>query len=370
MKISFLELGATYQELRTGMDAAWRRVMDSGWYLFGPEVESFEREFAEYCEAPHCVGVANGLEALTLLLKAYGIGPGDEVVVPANTYIATWLAVTHAGATPVPVEPDPIYYNIDPGRIAAVLTPRARAILPVHLYGAPADMDPILDLARGRGLAVIEDAAQAHGARYLGRRVGNLSDATAFSFYPSKNLGAFGDAGAVVTRDAGIAGRVRVLGNYGSAKKYYNEAAGHNSRLDSLQAAMLRVKLGVLDEWNGRRRRIAARYLASFADLPELILPAVPEWAEPCWHLFVVRHPRRDNLQEHLAAHGIGTLIHYPIPPHLSGAYASAGWREGDFPVTEEIARTALSLPMNPQMTDEAVEAVIGAVRSFIEKKR
>lgn len=365
MRVPFLDLGASYRELKEQLDCAYHRVMESGWYVFGKELESFEEEFAAYCGAPYCVGVANGLEALTLLLKAYGIGPGDEVIVPSNTYIATWLAVSHAGAAVVPVEPDWSTYNLDAHRLEAALSSRTRAVLPVHLYGLPADMDPILAFARKNGLAVIEDAAQAHGARYKGRRVGSLSDATAFSFYPSKNLGAFGDGGAVVTRDPKIAQRVRVLGNYGSSRKYENEVIGHNSRLDTLQAAFLREKLRVLDEWNARRARIHERYCLGLRDLPRLTLPAVPEWAQPCHHLFVIRHPERDRLQRHLHARGIGTLIHYPVPPHLSEAYGFGRWQKGDFPVAEEIARTALSLPLNPHMTDDDIEAVVEAVRSY-----
>jgi len=365
MRVPFLQVGAAYQELKTEIDHAYHRLMESGWYLFGEELAGFEREFAAYCEAPFCVGVGNGLDALTLLLKVYGVGPADEVIVPANTYIATWLAVTHAGARLVPVEPEPRTFNLDPAMVEAAITPRTKAILPVHLYGMPADMDPILEIARRRGLAVIEDAAQAHGARYKGRRVGSLSDSTAFSFYPTKNLGAFGDGGAVVTANMEIARHVRVLGNYGSWEKYHNEMKGHNSRLDSLQAAFLRIKLGVLDEWNRRRRRTAERYLSELAGQEALVLPEEPWWAESAWHLFVIRHPERDRLQAHLSNEGIGTLIHYPIPPHLSEAYADMGWKKGAFPVTEEMSRTVLSLPLNPQMATEDVDLVVDAVRSF-----
>ena len=349
-RIAFLDLHAAYLELKDDLDAAYHRVMDSGWFILGKEVEAFEREFAAYCEAAHCVGVGNGLEALHLILRAYGIGPGDEVIVPANTYIATWLAVSYAGATPIPVEPDARTYNLDPALIEAAITPATRAILPVHLYGQPADMDPIKALASRYGLKVIEDAAQAHGARYHGRRVGGLGDAAGFSFYPGKNLGALGDGGAVVTNDADLAERVRVLRNYGSRVKYHNEVKGFNSRLDELQAALLRVKLPVLDEWNERRRAAAARYLDGLAG-SELGLPYVPKWAEPVWHLFVVRHPQRDALQQRLQQAGIGTMIHYPIPPHLQPAYAELGYGAGAFPISEAIHREVLSLPMGPQLT-------------------
>ena len=310
------------------------------WYLLGVEMKAFESEFAKYCEAKHCVAVGNGLDALHLILRAYDIGAGDEVIVPTNTFIATWLAVSYAGATPVPVEPDPRTFNIDPNRIEAAITPKTKAIMPVHLYGQPADTDPIMDIARRHGLKVIEDNAQAQGARYKGRRTGSLGDAAGNSFYPGKNLGAFSDAGAVTTNDAQLADRVRTLRNYGSKEKYYYEIKGFNSRLDELQAAFLQVKLKKLDAWNARRRGIAARYLAELDKVPNLTLPLVPDWAEPVWHLFVVRHPKRDALQQKLAATDIGTLIHYPVPPHLSGAYADGKWTRGAFPVAEALADT------------------------------
>ena len=310
----------------------------------------------------HCVGVGNGLEALHLILRAYGIGPDDEVIVPANTYIATWLAVSYAGARPVPVDPDERTYNLDPELIDAAITPRTRAIMPVHLYGQPADMDPIKAIAARHGLKVIEDAAQAHGTRYKGRRVGGLGDAANFSFYPGKNLGALGDGGAVVTNDADLAEKVRVLRNYGSRVKYHNEAKGFNSRLDELQAALLRVKLRHLDAWNERRRQVARVYLENLA-ATDLVLPWVPEWAEPVWHLFLVRHPQRDAWQQRLQQAGIGTMIHYPIPPHLQPAYAEMGFGEGAFPVTEAIHREVLSLPMGPHLELAEQDQVIQALR-------
>ena len=369
MKIPFLELKPAYDELRAELDAAYHRVMDSGHYLLGEELEQFEAEFASYCQAAHCIGVANGLDALHLILRAYRIGPGDEVIVPSNTYIATWLAVSYAGATPVPVEPDPQTFNLAPGRIARAITPKTKAILPVHLYGQPADMDPILAVARQHKLKVIEDNAQAQGARYKGRRTGSLGDAAATSFYPAKNLGAFGDAGAITTNDADLADRLRALRNYGSRQKYDHACLGFNSRLDELQAAFLRVKLRKLDEWNARRRAVAARYLREFSATPALQLPFVPEWAEPVWHLFAVRHTRRpsqrNDLQASLAEAGIGTLIHYPIPPHLSGAYAHAGGKPGDFPIAEEIANTELSLPLGPHLVPQQQQIAIQAVRQL-----
>ncbi len=348
VRIPFLDLQAAYLELREEIDAAVSRVLSSGLYILGPEVEAFESEFAAYTGAAHAVGVANGLDALHLALLALGVGPGDEVVVPSNTYIATWLAVSRCGARIVPVEPDPATHNIDPARIEAALTPRTRVLLPVHLYGQPCDMDPILAVARRHGLRVLEDCAQAHGARYRGRRIGSHGDVCAWSFYPGKNLGAMGDAGAITTNDADIADRVRVLRNYGSRVKYVNEVQGYNSRLDPLQAAILRVKLRHLDAWNARRRELAAWYREHLAGVPDLTLPHVPEWAEPCWHLFVVRHPRRDELQKRLAEAGIGTLIHYPIPPHLQEAYRDLGFGPGAFPIAETLAREVLSLPMGP----------------------
>jgi dTDP-4-amino-4,6-dideoxygalactose transaminase len=328
----------------------------------GKEVEAFEQEFGNYCGAKHCVGVGNGLEALHLILRAYSIGKGDEVIVPSNTYIATWLAVSYADATPVPVEPDSKTFNLDPDRIEAAITQRTKAIMPVHLYGQPADMDPILKVAHNHGLKVIEDNAQAQGARYKGRRTGSLGDAAGNSFYPGKNLGAFGDAGAVTTNDDLLAEKVRVMRNYGSKKKYYNDVKGYNSRLDELQAAFLGVKLKKMDEWNGRRRVVAGKYLQGLHGAANLTLPFVPTWAEPVWHLFVVRHPKRDLLQQKLTETDIGTLIHYPVPPHLSGAYADGKWKRGNFPIAEELSNTVLSLPMGPHMTLPQVTAVIDSL--------
>ena len=303
MKVPFLDLKPAYRELQADLDAAVRRVMESGWYILGQEVEAFESEFAAYCGAKHCLGVGNGLDALILILRSYEIGLDSEVIVPANTYIATWLAVSYTGAVPVPVEPDLQTYNLDPGRIEDAITARTRAIIPVHLYGQPAAMEAIREIALRHGLKVIEDAAQAHGSAYRGKRAGNLGDAAAFSFYPTKNLGAFGDAGAVVTNDDEIADRVRVLRNYGSRARYYNEVKGVNSRLDPIQASFLRVKLQHLDEWNARRKKVAAEYLEALNGSPDVILPSVAPGLESAWHLFVLRHRQRDKLQKHLSLH-------------------------------------------------------------------
>lgn len=363
-RIPFLDLRAPYDELREPLDAAYRRVMESGWYILGAEPAEFERRWAEYCGAAHCVGVGNGLDALELILRAMDVGPGDEVIVPSNTYIATWLAVSDVGATPVPVEPDPRTYNIDPARIEGAITSRTKAILVVHLYGQCCEMGPIVEVARRHGVRVIEDAAQAHGAAYEGRRAGALADAAGWSFYPGKNLGAVGDAGGVTTNDPAIADRVRVLANYGSRRKYHNEVRGTNSRLDPLQAAMLAVKLDVLDEWNERRARIAALYDERLAGIPDLVLPHVPAWTTPTWHLYVVRHPARDALAAALDAAGVGTLVHYPIPPHRSGAYA-AEFGETRWPLAEEIAGTVLSLPIGPHLALRDAERVADAVREF-----
>ncbi len=361
--ISFLDLKAPYLELKQELDAAIARVVSSGWFIGGEEVDRFEAEYASYCGTAHAVGVANGLDALHLALRAMDVGPGDEVIVPSNTYIATWLAVSQCGAVPVPVEPDAHTFNIDPALIEAAITPRTKVILPVHLYGQPADMDPILLIARKHGLRVLEDGAQAHGARYKGKRLGSHGDAVAWSFYPGKNLGAMGDGGAITTNDPQIADRLRVLRNYGSRVKYVNEVQGYNSRLDPLQAAILGVKLVRLDEWNARRVAIAQHYSQNMANC-ELILPFVPEWAEPVWHLYVVQHPKRDALQKALADSGVATLIHYPIPPHLQLAYAALNYKQGDFPIAERVHQHVLSLPIGPAMSEHDLQRVIKAVNS------
>jgi dTDP-4-amino-4,6-dideoxygalactose transaminase len=364
ISIPFLDLAPAYVELQAEIEAAVLASLRSGWYIGGADVEAFEQSFAGYVGAKQCVGLSNGLDALTLGLRALGVGAGDEVIVPSNTFIATWFAVTQCGATPVPVEPLDATFNIDPARIEAAITPRTKAIIPVHLYGQPADMDPILAIARRRGLRVLEDAAQAHGARYRGRGVGSHGDAVTWSFYPGKNLGALGDAGGLTTDDATLAEQVRALRNYGSHVKYVSDWQGGNHRLDPVQAAALGVKLRHLEAWNARRRRLAARYAEGLQGT-SVVLPQVPEWADPVWHLYVVRTPARDALQRHLAAAGIGTQIHYPIPPHRQKAYADMGFAEGRFPIAERMAREVLSLPIGPQLGDAQQDAVIAAIRTF-----
>ena len=364
-EVPFLDMQPHYLELQDELDQAYQHVMESGWYILSREVEAFEQEFAAYVGAKHCIGVGNGLEALQLILMGYGIGPGDEVIVPANTYIASWLAVSYTGATPIPVEPDEASYNINPGLIEAAITPRTKAIMPVHLYGQPVQMQKIWQIAEKHGLKIVEDAAQTHGGWYRDRMAGNLGDAAGFSFYPTKNLGAFGDAGAIVISDDELADRVRVLRNYGSRKKYYNEVKGHNSRLDPLQAAFLRVKLKHLDDWNKRRAQIAQYYLDNLRLIPDLGLPHVPADIVPVWHIFVISHPERDRLQEFLKEQGIGTLIHYPVPPHLSDAYQDLGYQAGDFPITEKMSNTFLSIPIGPHLSMGDAEYVSEKIREF-----
>jgi len=364
--IPFLDLKAIYAELKPELDAAYTRVMESGWFVLGKEVEAFEAEYAAFCGTKHCVGLGNGLEALELVLRAWDLGAGDEVIVPSNTYIATWLAVSAVGAKVVPVEPTSAGLNIDPERIAAAITPRTRAIMPVHLYGEPADMDAIMALAQKHGLKVVEDVAQAQGAKVRGRRTGSLGDAGAHSFFPTKNFGAFGDGGAVTTDDGRLAERLRALRNYGSHVKYVNLERGLNSRLDELQAAFLRAKLPRLDAWNEHRRMVAARYDDRLSGIAGLDLPRAPQWAEPVWHLYVVRTERRAALIAALDRAGIGSLIHYPIPPHLQQAYADLGLAKGSFPLAEKLADTVLSLPMGAHLKPEAVDEVAAVVQATL----
>jgi dTDP-4-amino-4,6-dideoxygalactose transaminase len=361
-EVPFLDLGKAYRELKEEFDDAYHRVMNSSCYVLGQELEEFEAEFSEFCATRHCVGTGSGLDALSLTLRAYGIGAGDEVLVPSNTFIATWLAVTYAGARPVPVEPLEDTFNIDPDRLLAGVTNRTRAIIAVHLFGQPARMDAILSVAAHHGLRVIEDAAQAHGAECFGKPAGSLGDAAAFSFYPAKNLGAFGDGGAIVTNDAQLAEKIRRLRNYGASAKYDHDVIGLNSRLDPLQAAFLRVRLKHLKNWNGRRERIAQIYLQGLRGLKACALPAMPDWCKPSWHLFVIRHPERDCLRRSLRSMGIETSIHYPVPPHLSGAYSDHGYRKGDLPITERLADTVLSLPIGPHMDATSAEQVIRSI--------
>lgn len=361
MKYQFLDVGFTYRSLKAEMDAAYHAVMDSGMYIGGGALTQFEAEFAAYCGARHCIGVGNGLDALVMALRARGIGAGDEVIVPANTFIATWLAVAQVGAVPVPVDADPATMNIDPNLVPAAVTERTRAIMPVHLYGAPVPSEGLRALCDAHGLMLIEDAAQAHGARDGNRRTGRLGHVAGFSFYPGKNLGAFGDGGAVVTDDDDLAASIRMLGNYGSKVKYEHEAVGYNSRLDPLQAAMMSVKLKRLDDWNARRQDIAAVYQSALAGSPGLTLPVIAEGTESVWHLYVVRHARRDALREALAARGVAAAMHYPIPNHQSGAFRDE-FGHLSFPVTEEICRTCLSLPIGPHLSVTEAQEIAALV--------
>lgn len=367
--IPFLELKPTYLELKEEMDDAYHRVINSGYYLMGTEIEAFEAEFAAYVGTKFCVTVGSGLDALKIALEAHEIGPGDEVIVPAHTFIATWLAVTQCGATPVGVDVHSDTANIDASLLEAALTPRTKAIIPVHLYGQPADMNPINEFAETHNLIVIEDAAQAHGARYRGRMCGALGHAAAFSFYPGKNLGAFSDGGAITTNDEALAKKARMLRNYGSEKRYHHDIVGTNSRFDELQAAFLRVKLRRLDEWNARRASHAAFYQSKFSMLgPQLGLPVVPDWASPVWHLFVISHAMRDHLQQYLADHGIQTIIHYPIPPHQSLAFQSS--HRGCFPTTEALSGKILSLPLGPHFTIDQISECADQVARYISENK
>jgi dTDP-4-amino-4,6-dideoxygalactose transaminase len=352
MNVPFLELAPSYLELKAEIDATVCRVLTRGWYVLGEEVASFEKEFADYLGAKHCVGVASGLDALILALMASDIGPGSEVIVPSNTYFATALAVSRVGARVVFVEPDIETHNLDPARLEAAVTDRTAAVIPVHLYGLPADMDPINAIARKYGFQVIEDSAQAHGSKYKGRRAGSLGDIGAFSFYPGKCLGAFGDAGAVVTNDGAVADKVRTLRNYGSRVKYFNEYKGLNSRLDELQAAILSVKLRHLDEWNSRRSKLANDLQASLRDIPEIAMPLEPLGFQSCWHLYVIRTAQRDRVQEALKLRGIATMVHYPLPPYRQKAYAELGLPRGSFPIADQLADEVLSLPMGPHLAE------------------
>jgi len=366
MKISFLDLKKTYLELKDEIDTAVESVLKGGWYILGENVRRFEEEFAAFCGCRYCVGVGSGIDALELLLKAHRIGPGDEVVVPANTYIATALAVSRTGAIPVLVEPDPRTCNIDPFEIEAVITSKTRAVMAVHLYGQTADMKRIKKICRKCGLKLFEDAAQAHGAMYFGVKAGSLGDGAGFSFYPGKNLGAFGDGGAVLTDERDVAEYVRIARNYGSEKKYYNAIKGMNSRLDELQAAVLRVKLRHLDEWNRRRSEVAGLYLDRLeAWDEELVLPQIGEGNTHVWHLFTVRSTRRDALRAHLEKEGIGTLIHYPIPLYNQAAYQEMSSLRKNYPISDAISERILSLPIGPHLSIEAAQYVCKAVNSF-----
>ena len=364
MRIQFNDLGPQHRELRQEIRAAVEEVLDAGWFILGKQGEAFEREFADYCGVAHCVGVGSGTEALHLALLACGVRPGDDVVTVSLTAVPTASAITFAGARPVFVDVDPRPFTMDPARLEAGITRRTRAILPVHLYGQAADMDPILEVGRRHGIPVIEDACQAHGAEYRGRRVGSLGLMAAFSFYPTKNLGACGDGGAVTTDDPELADRLRLLRNYGQRRRYYHESKGFNSRLDEVQAAILRVKLRHLNRWNDARRGKAALYDSLLAGV---VTPFEAEYAHHVYHLYVIRSPRRDALQRYLAEQGIGTLIHYPVPVHLQQAYQDLGISEGALPATELCAREILSLPLYPELPDERIVEVAKAIAQFSE---
>ena len=368
--VPFVSFKPMEKELDKELRSAFNRVYENSWYIEGKEDAEFEKDFAEYVGTKYCVGCGNGLDALMLSLKALGIGAGDEVIVPSNTYIATALAVTYVGAKPVFVEPGIRTFNIDPNKIEVAITSKTKAIMPVHLYGQPCDMDPIMKIAKAHGLKVVEDCAQAHGAVYHSKtdgkdyKIGTFGDAAGFSFYPGKNLGALGDAGATVTNNEELAKKLRAYGNYGSDYKYHHIYQGNNSRLDEIQAAFLDAKLPHLDKMNNARRAIAAKYLAGIKN-PSVTLPFVPDYAEPVWHIFGIRVQNRESLEKFLKERGIGTNKHYPIPMHLQGAYKELGFKEGDFPIAEEISRTELSLPMFYGMTDEQIDWVIESINEW-----
>jgi dTDP-4-amino-4,6-dideoxygalactose transaminase len=368
MQIPYLSFESMHGPIREEMTRAFQEVYDSHWYVLGKEVEAFEHQYAAFTGARHCIGVSNGLDALHLGLRALGVGPGDEVIVPSNTYIATVLAVSYIGAIPRFAEPDPATYNLDPLRIEAAITGRTRAIMPVHLYGQACEMQSIMDIARRHGLVVVEDNAQAHGAAYNGKPTGSWGHANGVSFYPGKNLGALGDAGAVTTDDPAVAAQVSMLRNYGSRRKYYNEAIGYNMRLDELQARLLRVKLAYLDTWTKERQAIAGWYDQRLQGVGDLVLPGTAPGATHVYHVYMVRTEQRDALQEYLGDQGIGSLIHYPVPPHLQQAYAGLGYKAGDFPLAETIARTCLSLPLWPGMAEAQVDVVADAIAGFFKR--
>ncbi len=365
MKIPYLSFDVVNERLREPLKEAFDNVLESKWYILGEQVDAFEKEYAAYIGTQYSVGVANGLDALILSLKAIDIQPGDEVLVPSNTYIATWLAISQLGAIPIPVEPDPETYNITAAGIEPHITAKTKAIMPVHLYGQPCKMTEIMALANSKGLYVIEDNAQAHGATYKGKRTGSFGHINAHSFYPGKNLGAIGDAGGITTDNETLFNNVKVLRNYGSEKKYYNIVKGYNSRLDELQAALLRKKLEVLDTWTAERKTLANRYLSQLDSSNGLILPVVDKETDPVWHIFLVRHTQRDRLQTYLAEQGIATMIHYPIPPHLQQAYQELGYNKGDFPIAESIADTCLSIPLYYGMELGAVDYVCEKLNMF-----
>lgn len=365
MQIPFLSFAAMHDALKADLNAAFNKVYDSHWYIMGESLKTFEANYAGYCNTAYCAGLANGLDALIISLKALGVGPGDEVIVPSNTYIATWLAASYVGATPVPVEPRPETCNINPDLIEKAITKKTKVIMPVHLFGQACEMDAIMAIAKKHNIYVVEDNAQAQGATCNNKKTGSFGDINATSFYPGKNLGALGDAGAVTTNNEDLYKKAMVIRNYGSEKKYYNEVKGINSRLDELQAAILDVKLNHLDAWNKERNAIAARYNKQLASVKDVTITALAKDCTSVYHLYVIRHPERDALQEHLTKNGIGTLIHYPVPPHLQQAYKEFNFKKGAFPLAEQIAETCLSLPLYPGLSDAEVDKVCEAIASF-----
>jgi dTDP-4-amino-4,6-dideoxygalactose transaminase len=367
MNVPFVDLKAQYRTIETDVNAAIADVLQRADFILGREVDKFEEEFADYCQAAYCVGVDSGYSALELILRAYEIGPGDEVITAANTFVATALAISNTGARPVLVDMDPQTYNLDPSKLEAAITPATRAIMPVHLYGQPADMEPILAVAKRHRLLVIEDSAQGHGATYHGRSTGSLGDAAGFSFYPGKNLGAYGDGGAVVTNDPLVADRVRLLRNLGQRAKYDHQIKGYNRRLDTVQAAVLRVKLPHLDSWNEGRRRAAAEYDRLLADLP-VITPRLLPGVESVYHLYLIRVRDRDRLMNHLKQAGVATGIHYPVPIHLQAAYRDLGYQRGDFPITEALADEILSLPMYAELSNGAITYVVDVIADYVDQ--
>ncbi len=365
MQIPFLSFKKMHDQVKPDMMKAFEKVYDSHWYIMGNSLTTFEKNYASYSKTKYCAGVANGLDAIVISLKTLGIGPGDEVIVPSNTYIATWLAVSYVGATPVPVEPNAQTYNINPDLIEKAVTNKTKAIIPVHLYGQVCEMDKIMAIAKKHNLFVVEDNAQAQGTYCNGKISGSFGDINATSFYPGKNLGAIGDAGAITTDNETLYKKACVIRNYGSQKKYYNEIKGINSRLDELQAALLDVKLPQMDGWNKERNDIAQQFNLKLSGIGDLILPVLAQGCTSNYHLYVIRTEKRNELQEHLNKNGIGTLIHYPVPPHLQEAYKEMNYKKGDFPLAEKIAETCLSLPIYPGLTQSEIETICNAIKSF-----
>lgn len=365
--VPYLDLPAQMRSIRGEIDAAIARTLDQCSFCLGPDVAQFEREFAEFCGAPHCIGVNSGTSALHIALLLLGIGPGDEVITTPNTFVATSWAISYVGARPVYVDIDDATFNLDPKRVERAITPRTRAIMPVHLYGHPVDLDPLLEICRRHNLPLVEDAAQAHAAKYKGRRVGTFGAVAGFSFYPGKNLGAYGEGGALVTNDAAFASRARALREHGSTRRYYHDEIGFNYRMEGLQGAILKVKLPHLEAWTRERRRVAHRYNQVLAETP-LQLPREASYAQSAWHLYVVRHPRRDELKKHLETNHVGCALHYPLPLHLQKAYAHLGYKAGDFPVAEKAARECLSLPIYAELTEAQIQRVAEVIQEFFRK--